>query len=217
MYLSRVELQPERRETMRALAQPQLLHGAIEQSFSGTRERRLWRMDWLNRRCHLLVLSRNEPDFTALLAQFGAPDAQPHWETRDYQPLLAKLENGQSWRFRLKANPIHSVHPEGAQTKRGKVVAHVTPTQQKQWLLTRAQALGIGLDEETFDVVHTQWYTFDKGAHQRVTLRTASFEGLLTVADAERFRDVLQTGVGRAKAYGCGLLTIIALGGSSHG
>ncbi|MCI5956432.1 MAG: type I-E CRISPR-associated protein Cas6/Cse3/CasE [Clostridiales bacterium] len=42
-----------------------------------------------------------------------------------------------------------------------------------------------------------------------VSLQAATFEGLLTVTDAERFRRTLTEGVGRGKAYGLGLLTIV--------
>ena len=208
MYLSRVELQLDRRETMLALSQQQLMHGAVERCFSGGRERRLWRVDWLESHCYLLVLSHEPPEFTALWAQFGPSDEKAHWETKDYSTLLSKLKNGQIWHFRLKANPVHSITSEQTDAKRGKVTAHVTTAQQKQWLLSRTESLGITLREEEFDVTHTQWYSFDKGDRQRVTLRTASFEGVLTLTDTQKFTEAMLSGVGRAKAYGCGLLTI---------
>ena len=217
MYLSRVELQPARRDTMLALANLQLLHGAIEQSFPGERKRRLWRLDWLDSRCWLLVLSQQKPDFTGVLTRFGDPSIPAVWETKPYDPLLEQLQKGQCWRFRLKANPVRSAYSGTAGEKRGKVMAHVTPVQQKQWLLTRAETMGIALEDEAFDVVHTQWYSFNKGQRQKVTLRTASFEGVLTITDAQRFRDTLQTGVGRAKAYGCGLMTVMRYGGGHNG
>ena len=47
MYLSRVELDPTRRETMVALISPQKFHGAVENAFAGARRRRLWRLDRL--------------------------------------------------------------------------------------------------------------------------------------------------------------------------
>jgi hypothetical protein len=33
---------------MRALDMPKLLHGAVESSFPGERQRNLWRIDWLS-------------------------------------------------------------------------------------------------------------------------------------------------------------------------
>lgn len=202
---------------MLMLSQPQLLHGAIERSFVGERKRRLWRIDWLNNRCYVLILSGETPDFSALLKQYGDISQPPTWETRDLTPLLAGFTDGQIWRFRLKANPVHSVIPEGTLAKRGKVLAHVTLAQQKQWLLARALSLGFALTEDGFDIVHTQWYSFGKGGGRKVTLHTASFEGVLRITDTQRFQETILSGIGRAKAYGCGLLTVSRWDGDSHG
>ncbi len=220
MYLSRVYLDQERNETMKAMARPRLLHGAVEQGFAGKRQRRLWRIDRHDHDCQLLVLSGEEPDFAHLAEQFGFPDSEPLWETRDYRPLLAKLKMGQSWQFRLCANPTRSSAKDKDQkAERGKVFAHVTQEQQKQWLLQRADNCGFILDENSFDVVHTNWYKFsnNQSEKRKITLRTATFEGTLTISDLERFKNALVSGIGRAKAYGCGLLTIANRRGDRDG
>ena len=216
MFLSRIALDTKRRETMRALASPRLLHGAVEQSCSGGKQRKLWRIDWLGETCYLLVLSEKKPDFANLEKQFGYRNPAQKWETRDYGPLLSRLQSGQVWRFRLRANPVRSSFREKEETTgRGKVFAHVTHDQQKQWLRSRAEACGFALEEDAFDVVHTQWLKFSKyeNGSQKVSLRTATFEGVLTIRSAERFKQALVSGIGRAKAYGCGLLTLARYGG----
>lgn len=223
MYLSRIPLNVKRRDTMRALASPHVLHGAVESGFprspGGTRERVLWRVDYLEDTCFLLALSVERPDFQHIANHFGYPHREPRWETKNYNLLLARLQSGQVWRFRLRANPVHSSCKEKDQTSgRGKVFAHVTQEQQKHWLLSRAQACGFSLDENAFDVAHTEWKKFRKakGCSHEVTLRTADFEGILTVSDAETFKYALLSGIGRAKAYGCGLLTIARCDGALH-
>ncbi|MGW5221341.1 type I-E CRISPR-associated protein Cas6/Cse3/CasE [Nocardia sp. NPDC004085] len=50
------------------------------------------------------------------------------------------------------------------------------------------------------------------GTGKPVILHTATFEGRLEVLDLERFTTTLLEGIGPAKAYGCGLLTLAALG-----
>ncbi|HHZ14392.1 MAG TPA: type I-E CRISPR-associated protein Cas6/Cse3/CasE [Clostridiales bacterium] len=212
MFLSRIKLNPRRRETMEALASPQLMHSAVDSSFQGGRQRNLWRIDWLNNACYLLILSPNDnADFSHITKKFGFPDSKDNWEIKNYDILLERLKPGQVWQFRLCANPVRSsFQDKDSRTERGKVFAHVTQDQQKQWLLTRAKSHGFLLDEDLFDVVHTQWLRFNKkgsGSH-RVTLRTATFEGILTISDVQPFIDALKFGIGRAKAYGCGLLTI---------
>lgn len=209
MYLSRIELDAKLRETMRALSSPQILHGAIEQGFTDKANRKLWRVDWLNDACYLLVLSEEKPGFTHIASQFGYPSQQPPWQTKDYNRLISRLQNGQQWHFRLRANPTRSSLKEKDKVSgRGKVYAHVTPDQQKKWLLLKAETCGVKLAEDEFNVIHAQRLRFQKGNRHQVTINTAVFEGHLTITDLERFRHTLLRGIGRAKAYGCGLLTI---------
>ena len=41
-----------------------------------------------------------------------------------------------------------------------------------------------------------------------ITVASVLFDGILEVADAALFREALQTGIGRAKSYGLGLLSL---------
>ncbi|MDO4671131.1 MAG: type I-E CRISPR-associated protein Cas6/Cse3/CasE [Aerococcus sp.] len=204
MYMTKLSLDVNSRATVSYLANLERIHGMIESAFPGGRKRRLWRVDTWNNQPFVLVVSEDKPDFSN--NSHHAPIQE--WETRDYAPLLEKLEAGQQWRFRLCANPTHAVSP--GKGKRGKVYAHVTTEQQQQWLYERQEQMGIRLDPEGFRVVGSQWKNFNKGKSRRHTVhvKTAVYEGVLTITDPERFREILTTGVGRAKAYGCGLLTI---------
>ena len=73
MYLSRIELDTSRRSTMKALDMPNLMHGAVESSFAGERARNLWRIDPLQGKLYLLLLSPAKPDLQGLAQQFGVP------------------------------------------------------------------------------------------------------------------------------------------------
>lgn len=206
MYMTRMELDTARRATVLALASPNLLHGAIESSFPGERKRRLWRVDSLNGRRYLLIVSEDRPDLTAACTQFGVEGG--NWETRDYAPFLSRIEAGSRWHFRLAVNP--TISKAQKQGERGRVYAHITVEQQKNWLLCRAEKHGFHLDESDFDVVSRGLLTFNKGAERRrVMLGVCTFEGILRVSDPERFRNALTEGIGRGKAYGLGLLTIV--------
>lgn len=211
MYLSRVALDTKKRETMQALVIPSLMHGAVEQSFDGPRQRNLWRVDWVGDKCYLLVVSPSKPDFSHLLHQFGYQDHDRGWESRDYDTLMNRIKEGDIWKFRLKANPVQScITDKDPKTGRGRIHAHVTQDQQRTWLMKRAEKYGFSIGEDSFDVVHTQWEKFPKSRKggSEITLRTATFEGTLTVSNAPTFIETLKTGVGKAKSYGCGLLTI---------
>ena len=207
MYLSRAELDPTRRSTMIALTSPQKFHGAVENSFSGERCRRLWRLDQLGEKLYLLLLSEERPDLTALCAQFGT-GAPP--ETRPYDPLLERVTAGSCWQFRLTANPTRTRKDPADPLARGALKPCYLEAEQEQWLLEQAGKHGFALTEDSFTVTRVQWQHFAKHGTRPVTL------GILQVTDQEAFREMLCQGIGRGKAYGLGLMTILH-GGSSHG
>ena len=71
MYMSRITLDTALRETMKALVSPNIFHGAIESSFEGARARRLWRIDDLNGKKYILIVSEAVPDLKHFAEQFG--------------------------------------------------------------------------------------------------------------------------------------------------
>lgn len=215
MYLSRIALNDKLRATMKALASPQILHGAVESCFKWDgggekRERALWRIDYLNGVCYLLILSAEKPELGHIAGQFGYDYNDIPWRIGEYGGMLEKIENGGKWRFRLTANPAKScTNDSDTESGRGGIHAHVTLAQQKEWLINRAERNGFSVGCDSFDVTHTEWKIFRKtGQGDKVTLRVASYEGVLTVTDAESLKKALIGGIGRGKAYGCGMLTL---------
>jgi CRISPR system Cascade subunit CasE len=206
MYLSRVEVNKQRIETKRALMNLQIMHAAVKSCFPQMGERTLWRLDALGHALYVLVVSPIKPDFTSFIQQFGWPASEQMGESRDYEQLLNRIESGSRWGFRLVANPVHMV--------KGKIYAHVTVAQQRKWLTDRAERNGFILRDTAFDVVQREKIQFSKGDspdRHKVTISQATFEGALEVSDVELFKRALVNGIGRAKAYGCGLLTIAKL------
>lgn len=213
MYLSRAELDPARRSTMMALVSPQKFHGAVENSFPGGRRRRLWRLDRLGEKLYLLLLSEDEPDLTGLCEQFGT-GARP--ETRCYDPLLERITPGSLWTFRLTANPTCSEKNPADRMARGTLKPCYLEVEQEKWLLTQAEKHGFRIPDGAFQVTGKQTYHFLKKGRRSVTLLAVTYEGILQVTDPEKFREMLCHGVGRGKAYGLGLMTILH-GGNGHG
>ena len=209
MRLTRMALDMKKRRTMYALSSPSIFHGVVESSFPGERKRNLWRIDELRGTTYLMILSEEEPDLTQAVRELGV-DGEA-WESRDYTPLLERIAEKSVWRFRLCANPTYSENREG---ERGKVHAHRTPEYQMAWLIRQGEQHGFKVTEDSFAVTGSQWYRFmtGNGGRKEVKLLAVTYEGLLTVTDAERFRAVLQNGLGREKAYGMGLMTVISGG-----
>lgn len=219
MYLSRIEVDHDNRQKTRELTQLGAYHNWVEQSFpdevaDGSRLRHLWRLDKLGSDEFLLVLSENKPDLPEL-SRYGVAATAA---TKDYDSVLDSVTNGQHLQFRLTATPTHSVIKSGE--KRGKVYQHVTVDQQRQWLIDHAETAGFKLEQmvdaggdgpvrNNFDVVGRDRPILQHSHHKPVHLSRVSFEGVLVVTDAARFKETLVKGLGREKAYGMGLLTII--------
>lgn len=215
-YLSRVELNPQRRSGRALLGSPQSMHAAVLAAFPGrladrTQQRVLWRLDPAPGAVHLFVVSPEPPDFTHLIEQAGWPTLTT-WQTREYEPFLDRLAPGQPWTFRLTANPTRSRRAEGA--ARSQRYGHVTVAQQQEWLATRCigagfDIAGAGEGSRSEGVVVRERGAADfRRGDGRVTLATATFEGQLVVVDPDALRGTLISGLGPAKAYGCGLLTL---------
>jgi len=73
------------------------------------------------------------------------------------------------------------------------------------WLATRAERHGFALDETALTVAAYQQHG---GKRDQLRFSTVDFSGELVVTDTERFANALLGGVGRAKAFGCGLLLV---------
>lgn len=204
-------MDPSKRKTMIALADPNLFHGTIEHAFSGESGRKLWRIDTLGGKIYLLLISEQKPMLQHAVEQFGYPQEENGWETKEYDGFLEKITQNSRWHFRLVAFPTHSVlESEDIQRKRGKVYPHVTPEYQKKWLLEGSRKHGFSLEENGFQVVQDRSYFFRKsyGPKHRVSLLAVTFEGVLQVTEPELFRTMLIEGIGRGKAYGLGMMTI---------
>lgn len=237
MYLTRMYLNGRRRQTMRFLRDPQAMHAAVESAFPPDSDeqnsRLLWRIDTTQTDTKLFIVSSRVPSLEHVQEQAGW-DTEATWETKSYDQLLTRLMRGQRYGFRLTANPVHTVTGDDGVKRK---LAHVTVAQQLAWLGDRASTLGVqflGSDQEPpaaddalVDVEPSQGphvaegikvsaretLRFRRGQHQ-VTLARAQFDGAFEVVDVEQLRDVLVNGVGRGKAYGCGLMTLAPLRGT---
>jgi CRISPR system Cascade subunit CasE len=212
-----MELDTRKRYTMKALNSPNLFHGAIEAAFPGERTRKLWRIDNLGGHCYILLLSDREPELEHAVEQFGVITSDKLWETKDYDGLLDRIEDHTIWRFRLTANPTKCSNPKHGE--RGTVQAHITSSYQKKWFMEKGEKCGFSVKEEDFLVTESCWKRFYKGAQRKqpVTFLAVTYEGILKVTDAEKFRKTLTDGVGRGKAFGMGMLTVMKAGAVDNG
>ncbi|MDO5697168.1 MAG: type I-E CRISPR-associated protein Cas6/Cse3/CasE [Dermatophilus congolensis] len=214
MYLSRFQLNPAREGTRRLLGSPQRMHAAVMAAYpAGVDVRPLWRLDSPSRHEYTLyIVGAARPDLTHLVEQAGWPTTAT-WDTTTYGEFLGRLQAEQTWRFRLTANPVRVI-PAG-EGERGKVVPCSTEADQQQWLRDKSARWGFTLAGSPNGVRVTgrvrdefNRREVDGSARRRVTISRARFDGVLTVTDPEALRAAMTGGMGRAKAYGCGLMTL---------
>ena len=207
MFLSRVPLDTTKHEVRRALSSPQRLHAALENCFKNDVEkyRTLWRIDSLNDHLYILILSKYRPDFSNFEAQFCSDKGQ----SKEYAPFLNSIQNGQTVKFRLRANPTQS---KSLPNQRGKVFPLLSNEGRKEWLLKRAENNGFSLESDYFEVIEVIPQRFYRKQNEKPVLITSvTYEGQLTIIDILKFKNLLVNGIGRGKAYGCGLMTVIPI------
>lgn len=208
MYLSRVELDSEDRRKIKDLTHLGAFHSWVEESFpeemtKGIRSRKLWRLDHLYGKTYLLVVSCDKPDLSRL-EKYGVPGSA---ETKSYDKFLEAIHQDGVYRFRVTLNPVHSVS-RGAGV-RGRVVPEITAEQQLNFLERKAEKCGFSLIENEYTITERKRELQRKKGEGAVRLSKVTYEGMLKVTDPELFRDALINGIGKKKAYGFGLMTVI--------
>ncbi|WP_371096318.1 type I-E CRISPR-associated protein Cas6/Cse3/CasE [Streptomyces sanglieri] len=241
MYLTRFRVNTGRSDARQLLGSPHRMHGAVNMSFptppsrEGSAPRVLWRVDRnATSETLLYIVSPTRPDLTGLVQQAGWPASdEPGWTTFAYEDFLAALQTGDTWGFRLTANPVHNIRheyvKEGERTKRA---AHRTPRHQMEWLLKRQEQAGFEIVEKPVErrllpegdacelIVRDQVpMRFRrppaKAGKNDVQLTRVTFDGRLRITDTALFRRTLTHGLGKAKAYGCGLMTLAPVRGAA--
>lgn len=234
-YLSRIWINPLREKSRVLLSQPQAMHAAVLGGIPSqpVDERVLWRLDADEpRRPALFVLTHSRPSWEHLVEQAGWPSAEERQaDTRDYGPLLERVTPGATFAFRLTANPVQSTRrplkPTRSQAESSAAapwtshrLGHRTVEHQMRWLLERGDAWGVrfppssaSTEDDPVEPLDVRIAERTRRSFQRrrrdrpVVLQVVTYEGHLVIEDADRVRHILVAGIGRAKAYGCGLMT----------
>jgi CRISPR system Cascade subunit CasE len=139
------------------------------------------------------------------------------------------LSGGQKLFFMLRTNPIITVSTPDGKKQRHDVVMHEKkrigykqmpkkerPLLQKlvqdsciKWLDVRAPGKGFSLEIGTVIADgYQQHQSRAKNQKQSIRYSTVDFQGVLTIADPELFRSTLFSGIGKSKAFGCGLMLV---------
>lgn len=235
MYLSRLQLNPQHRGVRQCLADVHDLHRTLMRAFpqvpptgSGPREHFgvLHRVEVDRRRDEITVLVQSlaEPDWSQIDMRFFAT-----WPTcKAIGKSMASIRDGQVLAFRLRANPTRRVYREPGDTDGRQVGKRVALTVTRdpltgevirdadrarlEWLQRKGTDGGFALAEvvDHPGVPDVQVIPENRvfGSGRRKVFWPVLFEGHLVVTDADQFRRTLVKGIGPAKAYGFGLLSV---------
>lgn len=209
MYLSRVQIDTDNRRKIRNLTHLGAYHDWVERSFPseiaiGERTRKLWRIDHLHGKEYLLIVSKEKPD----LAEFCRYGVDGSAASKNYDLFLEKLKVDMKCRFRVVLNPVVAVS-KGIGT-RGRIMPHITMQQQMDYLKNRSKSQGFNLVDGEYDITERNFVVWRKN-NERIRLSRVAYEGVLTITDIELFHSLLTEGMGKKKAYGFGMMTVIPL------
>jgi CRISPR system Cascade subunit CasE len=192
----------------------------------------LFRADADDHRAIVYVQSRVEPDWSFLGACPGYLSASTgvmNPASKDITTAIDRLREGQALRFVLRANPTKRIAKptKGDSDLKGKRVALLTEQEHIEWLVRKGrerekgksggfeivmmdEPIGLGREAGPVPslVVRPEGMRKGRKREHKMNHFAVRFEGLLRITDADAFRDTIVRGIGSAKAFGFGLVSL---------
>ncbi|MEV1080927.1 type I-E CRISPR-associated protein Cas6/Cse3/CasE [Streptomyces sp. NPDC050211] len=165
----------------------------------------LFRIDDTPNGPHLLLQSTHQPDLTQLPDDYGTSHSRP------LDPLLDALKPGLTIRYRCAASPVRK---PGATTRalyNLPAVVPLTGTHADEWWTRQAHTAGLQpltLHSHPLDAAQATRTPAQTKNPQRIRHARTRFDGSANITDPDLLRQKITEGIGRGKAYGCGLLSI---------
>lgn len=191
MYITQIKLDTRNHQIFKKLRSLDDYHAYIESAFPaeqllGMRKRHLWRLDGQT----ILLASEDEPDKEAL-GKYG------NVIIKDYSKFINNVNTQRPYQFKLVANPLQM------DIKNRRIPCHGN-SQRLEWLKKQGARYG-------FTIIQAQvvGYKENKIRKHCFTVKSVTFEGILQITDTKKFKQALVQGIGREKAYGCGMVTVM--------
>jgi CRISPR system Cascade subunit CasE len=215
MTMTVIPMNIRSREVRADLADSQRLHMRIMHMFQDTQResnRVLYRVEGVDVPI-VIVQAESRPNTTVLPNDYVRAAVRVR---DDLEDAFGHIHNGQKLHFRLRANVTKKLATQ--QQSKGKRIAITDSQEQVEWLLRKGQQSGFVvlpdpfaidgyaitvIDEGKFHGVKRKHVTSNKLTHAGVR-----YEGTLEVTDVQLFVDALRSGIGPAKAYGFGLMSV---------
>jgi len=223
MYLSKLSFNTRNRKSFRAFQSPYHLHAALLKAFPSYKktddfsgilfrqERKPDEPSWII----VLVQSLMRPEWELLKNNMG--NAFQYDQPKEISDL--QFRHGQQLRFRLRANAIKTIRDEnGRKNKKGEIkrcrVPLLKENQQIALLEKKGREIRPGISGG-FQIISCRvidegnWKHRKVGESAPIRIHTVLFDGVLTVREPNFFlEEAVKNGIGPAKAFGCGLLSL---------
>lgn len=204
MYLSKVQLSWEYAKN------PYELHKALWELFPNRPDESrgfLFRVENIvkNQSAQLLMQSVDRPLSGAKCELMACREIPLH------------LDEGQLFRFRLRANPIKTIKDveKGVVEKKGKSftrtarVPLIHEEQQQAWLERKFENVAL---LQSLNIQKELVLNFRKHKEQRSgKIQTVLFDGVFQVLNPAALGQLMEQGIGPAKSFGCGMLSLASI------
>lgn len=205
MFLSKIEI------AWKHAQNPYNLHKALWKLFPNMPEKKrsfLFREESkrVGYESQVLLQSIDEPKVTLDGDQEGI-------ELLASREFSLQLQPGQAYRFCLRANPVRAVKDKskGAVVKNGKErtrsarVPLIKEEHQMAWLERKFESCG---ELENILIQPENPLYFRKKNSGAGKVQSVLFNGIINVTDADVLSDMIIKGIGPAKSFGCGMLSL---------
>lgn len=144
----------------------------------------------------ILLLSNRQP-IAQIKGQYGEVQSKP---------ISADFLQHDIYRFKVVVNP----------TRRDNASRKLIPVKGReaiaQWFIERAQqSWGFRVVASQLQVDRIDVLQFKDKARRSITLAQAQIQGVLQVGDHQQFVQSFSQGIGRGRAFGCGLLQVVPI------
>lgn len=235
MFLTRLHFNQRSRAVRRDLASTEHLHRSVLSLFpqvpnGGIAKARehfavLYRVDQdqPSRPPQILIQSQVRPDWSVLPPDYLLPSGSTEEAAacRQLDPVFAALRPGRRLAFRLRANPTKKIGtktgPDGRR-RHGKRVDLRGEAANLAWLQRKGREAGFKVLAAKPTIRPRLWkrspgrrFQPQDSRGKRLTFADVRFDGVLEVVDTTELRRAIETGIGPAKAYGFGLLSLASV------
>lgn len=207
MYLSKFLLDPASRQVQSEIANRYELHRTLTAQFPQNSRASiglLYRIELPVQQTYqpisMLVQTQIKPDWKVIV-QSGLLIEPPL--VKSFDPVFG---DGKIFFFRLLGNPTVRRKQPGGKSKR---VGLYTDDEQMDWINRKAFLGGFDIQSLKIQDLGIVESIKRKNKHTHIIKHQAvQFEGLLRVKDPKRFSNAIINGIGSAKAFGFGLLSL---------